>query len=182
MEDNKENLLEELLKVHEGTSWMYFVSQPRCEIKLYEALQKQNTICYLPLVKKETEYSHRIYTRMVPMFGGGYVFASINRNSFDYRGVSKYLRKTFTLMEHESIGLLKDLQTVRKFELLAKTHKVEVMTDLKVSDLVVITKGYFKGETAQIKRFKSHDNVTVVLTSLPVALMVELPVDFVNKE
>ncbi len=161
---------------------MYFVSQPRCEIKLYDTLKKLDIICYLPLVKKKTEYSRRIYTRMVPMFGGGYVFASIDSSNFDFRAVSKYLRRAFNLTPYESADLLKDLQTVRKFEVLAQTHKVEIMTDLKINDSVVITRGYFKGETAQIKRFENHDNVTVALTSLPMTLMVELPVDFVNKE
>ncbi len=179
-ECSEDNIYTDLLRIHEGSSWMYFKSKPLCEIKLYEALKAQNVICYLPLVKKTTEYQHRIYTRMVPMFGGGYVFASTSRNGFDLARINRNLLKIFYLSEYDSENLLKDLKTVRKYELLAQTHKVEVMTNLQVKEPVVITKGYLKGETAQIKRFKNHETVIVQLTAIPVAMMVELPVDFVN--
>lgn len=107
---------------------------------------------------------------MLPLLSNGFDLARINRN----------LLKIFYLSEYDSENLLKDLKTVRKYELLAQTHKVEVMTDLQVNDPVVITKGYLKGEAAQIKRFKNHETVIVQLTAIPVAMMVELPVDFVN--
>lgn len=47
---------------------------------------------------------------------------------------------------------------------------------------VVITKGYLKGEVAQIKRFKNHETVVVQLAAIPVVMTVELPVDFVNRK
>ena len=90
-ECTEDNIYTDLLRIHEGSSWMYFKSKPLCEIKLYEALKAQNVICYLPLVKKTTEYQHRIYTRMVPMFGGGYVFASTSRNGFDLARINRNL-------------------------------------------------------------------------------------------
>ena len=159
-----DDIYSDLLRVHEGSAWMYFKSKSLCEIKLYEALKAQNVICYLPLIKKTTEYQHRIYTRMVPMFGGGYVFASIVRHGFDLTRINRNLLK------------------VRKYEILAQTHKVEVMTNLQINDPVVITKGYLKGEVAQIKRFKNHETVVVQLAAIPVVMTVELPVDFVNRK
>lgn len=181
MESINDDSYRELLKVHEGTFWMYFKSKPLCEIKLYDALMEQNIPCYLPLIKKTTEYSHWIRTRMVPMFGGGYVFASVARSGFDLARINRHLAKVFYLSEYDADSLLKDLLTVRKYEILAQTHKVEVMTDLTVSDPVVIKKGYFKGEVGEIKRFKNHETVIVQLTSIPLAMVVELPVDFVIK-
>ena len=61
---------------------MYFTAKPRCEKTLYGALRSQGVPCYLPMIRKTTEYTHRIYTRMVPMFPG-YVFASTTSQSFD---------------------------------------------------------------------------------------------------
>lgn len=172
----------DVLRVHDGTSWMYFVSKPLCEIKLCEALKRQGVVCYLPLVKKTTEYSRRTYTRMVPMFGGGYVFASTVRQGFDISLLNRNLLKVYYLSETEAVSLLKDLQTVRKYEMLALSHKVEVLTDWKINDTVVIKKGLLKGETAEIQRFKSYDKVVVRLNAIPVSLVAELPVDFLAKE
>ena len=177
-----DDIYSDLLRVHEGSAWMYFKSKSLCEIKLYEALKAQNVICYLPLIKKTTEYQHRIYTRMVPMFGEGYVFASIVRHGFDLTRINRNLLKVFYLNDYDSASLLKDLRTVRKYEILAQTHKVEVMTNLQINDPVVITKGYLKGEVAQIKRFKNHETVVVQLAAIPVVMTVELPVDFVNRK
>ena len=95
-----DDIYSDLLRVHEGSAWMYFKSKSLCEIKLYEALKAQNVICYLPLIKKTTEYQHRIYTRMVPMFGGGYVFASIVRHGFDLTRINRNLLKVFYLNDH----------------------------------------------------------------------------------
>ena len=92
------------------------------------------------------------------------------------------LLKVFYLNDYDSASLLKDLRTVRKYEILAQTHKVEVMTNLQINDPVVITKGYLKGEVAQIKRFKNHETVVVQLAAIPVVMTVELPVDFVNRK
>ena len=168
-----------MLRVHEGTLWMFFKSKVRCELKLYEALQTQNIPCYLPLLQKTTEYSRRIYTRTVPMLGGGYVFASTVPRGYNLIPLNRYLFKAYYLDDYDAKRLLKDLLTVRKYEILAKTHKVEVMTDLKVNDPVQITHGYFKGEMAQVLRFKDHETVIVQLTQLPMTISVELPVDFV---
>ena len=161
---------------------MYFKSKPLCEIKLYEALQAQNIPCYLPLIKKTTEYSHRIHTRMVPMLGGGYVFASTVPRGFDLARINRTLQKVFFLNEYESKLLLRDLKIVRKYEMLALSHKVEVVMNIKISDPVIITHGYFKGELGQVKRLKNKETVVIQLTSIPMSLTVELPVDFVAKE
>ena len=45
-----DDIYSDLLRVHEGSAWMYFKSKSLCEIKLYEALKAQNVICYLPLI------------------------------------------------------------------------------------------------------------------------------------
>jgi len=170
----------DLLKRHDGTHWMYFTSKPRCEKKLYEALRQQGIPCYLPLVKKTTEYSHRIYTRQVPMFGG-YVFASTCPGGFDMVKVNSSLLQVHFLDDISADRLLQDLITVRKVELLAGDHKVEFATKLKIEMPVIINRGYFKGEYGKIQHFVNHDNVMIRLTSLSMVISIQLPVDFVEK-
>lgn len=172
----------DFLKTYEGTQWMYFTAKPQCEKSLYNALSAQHVVCYLPLIKKVTEYSHRVYTRMVPMFPG-YVFASVCRAEFKTTLYSSFLGRCYYLDEIQASALLKDLVTVRKYELLAQEHKVQVLVDLNIGDPVLITHGYFKGERAVIKRIsKERDEVIAELTALQMALSVQLPVDFLSKE
>lgn len=64
-----DDIYSDLLRVHEGSAWMYFKSKSLCEIKLYEALKAQNVICYLPLIKKTTEYQHRTIREWFPCSG-----------------------------------------------------------------------------------------------------------------
>lgn len=173
--------IEDVLRIHEGTQWMYFTSKPRQEKNLYNALQQQGIPCYLPLVNKTTEYTNRIYTRNVPMFPG-YVFASTRSRGFDLTKLNLFLQRCYFLDEYRSAALLRDLITVRKCELLAKENKIEVMTNFRIDDVVTIAHGYFKGEKAVIRRFSSHDEVTVQLTSLEMALTLQLPVDFLSSE
>ncbi len=52
------------------------------------------------------------------------------------------------------------------------------MTDLRVSGSVVIAKVYFKGETARMKYLKIHETIIVRLTTIPLTMVVELPIDF----
>lgn len=169
----------DLLKQHDGTHWMYFTSKPRCEKKLHEALRRQGVPSYLPLVEKTTEYSHRVYTRMVPMFCG-YVFASTCPGGFDITKINSSLLHIHYLDEINANCLLRDLITVRKVELLAKDHKVEVITKLKIEMPVIINRGYFKGEYGRIQHFVNHDEVMIRLTSLSMVISIQLPVDFVE--
>ncbi len=171
---------ESLLTAHEGSSWMYFTAKPRCEKALYGALRSQGVPCYLPMIRKTTEYTHRIYTRMVPMFPG-YVFASTTSQSFDLRKINSFLNRVFFLSPHDSEKLLKDLRTVHKYELLAQKRKVDVL-NIALKDPVLITHGIFKGERAVIQHFNDHDEVTIQLDAVPYSLNVCMPLDFVTKE
>lgn len=170
----------DLLKQHDGMQWMYFTTKPRCEKRLYEALKRQGIPSYLPLIKKTTEYSHRVYTRMVPMFCG-YVFASTCPKGFDITKINSALLRMNFLDEINANCLLRDLITVRQIERLAADHKVEVMSGLKIKMPIMINRGYFRGEYGTIEHFVNHDKVMIRLTSLSMLISLQLPVDFVEK-
>lgn len=176
----KDDELADLLRQYEGTSWMYFTSKPRTEKKLYEALKAQNIPCYLPLLQKTTEYARRIYTRTVPMFPG-YVFASTCSRGFDIGRLNSALLRVHFLPEVDAANLLSDLKTVRKFEILAKSNRVEVRPDIAEGTPVVINKGYFKGERGVVEKLINHETVEIYLNSVQMALRIELPLDFVGK-
>jgi len=180
---NDENTPDEyglILREHPDTMWMYFTAKPRCELNLQEVLRRQSIPCYVPMIRKVTTYSRSTYTRMLPMFPG-YVFASTSKMGYDLVMMNSFLRRVYHLDAINAKKLLKDLITVRKFELLATEHKVEVRPELKVKTPILITKGYFKGEYATITRFTKHDEVEVLLTSLQMAISAQVPLDFVEK-
>lgn len=172
--------LSNVLCPHDGTFWMYFTSRPRQEKKLYQALLSQAIPCYLPQVKKTTEYAHRVYSRMVPMFSG-YVFASTCPQGFDIVKLNSSLLKVHFLSEAAAAELLHDLKTVRKYEILAKEHKVAVYPPMTPGTAIQVTKGYFKGEYAVVQKMINHETVSIYLSSLQMTLSVELPVDFVER-
>ena len=172
--------LSNVLCRHNGTFWMYFTSRPRQEKKLYQALLTQAIPCYLPLVKRTTEYAHRIYSRMVPMFPG-YVFASTCPQGFDIVKLNSSLLKVHFLSETAAAELLHDLKTVRKYEILAKEHKVAVYPPMAPATAVQVTRGYVKGEYAVVQKMINHETVSVYLPSIQMTLSVELPVDFVER-
>lgn len=168
-----------LLVHHEGSQWMYFTSKPQCEMSLYKTLRALEIPCYLPCVRKTTEYSHRVYTRVVPMFKG-YVFASTVRGGFDMAKINSVVRRCCFLDPWQSDSLLNDLICVRKYEVLAQKHKVNVLKSMKPGMTVLISHGCFKGEYAMVTRINNHDEITVQLSALPMALSVQMPIDFLG--
>lgn len=170
----------EILKKYDDSDWMFFQSKPRLEKKLFEALRAQEIPCYLPMLKQTTEYAHRIYTRLVPMFSG-YVFASTRPQGFDPARLNSYLRKANFLPPPLAEELLRDLKTVSKYEKLAAERKVCVLRDIPPGTPVSIRKGYFKGERAVVHRRMNQETICVHLSSLQMSLSVELPIDFIEK-
>ena len=171
----------EMLHPYPDAAWMYFVSRPRCEKKLAERLAAQSIPVYLPTLEKVTEYSHRVYRRRMPMFTG-YVFAATAPQGFDLRLVDAALLKVNFLSPPLSELLMNDLRSVRKFELLAAEHKVEVKPEIVPGMAVEISHGVFKGERAVVKRRKNSETVIVNLKSLNMALELELPLEWCEAE
>lgn len=163
-----------------NSNWMFLQSKPRLEKKLFEALKAQGIPCYLPMLKQTTEYARRIYSRMTPMFPG-YVFASAKPGDLDVARLNSFLRKISFLPPTLSEELLRDLKTVRKYELLAEERRITVSDEMPPGTPVLIRKGWFKGETAVVHRRKNYETVSVHLRSLQMSLSVELPVDFVER-
>lgn len=166
------------LQEHKDSLWMYFVAKPRCEKKLFEALQQQAIPSYLPLIPKTTEYSHRVYTRKVAMLPG-YVFASTRSQGFDISRLNSSLLKVNFLSELSAAELLSDLKIVRKYELLANDFKVEISPEIKEKTPVMITRGYFKGEQGIVLKRKNNKVVIVNVASIALAMRVEVPLDWV---
>jgi len=171
----------ERLRPYPGAGWMYFVSRPRCERKLAERLAAQSIPVYLPMAERVTEYSHRVYRRRLPMFTG-YVFAATAPQGFDLRLVDAALLKVNFLPPPLSELLMNDLRSVRKFELLAAEHKLEIKPELVPGTPVEIRFGAFRGESAVVKRRGNAETVIVNLRSLNMALELELPADWCEIE
>ncbi|WP_176012070.1 transcription termination/antitermination NusG family protein [Victivallis sp. Marseille-Q1083] len=166
-----------MLCPYENTRWMYFVSRPRCEKRLYEGLREQGIPAYLPLFVKTTEYSHRVYKRQVPMFPG-YVFASTRSQGFDIQRINSALLKVKFLPEPLADILLNELRLVRKFEILAQDHKLAVKPEIVKDTPVLIRRGAFKGDYAIVEKRKNTETIIVNIQSVQMSLHIELPVDW----
>lgn len=176
LEQNTDPVLA-ILRRYENARWMYFVTRPRCEKKLFALLAEQGIPAYLPQVSKLTRYEKRVYRRQVPMFSG-YVFAATAPQGFRIELLNAALLKVNFLPEPLADELLADLRTVRKMELLAQERELLVSPELVKGTPVVIRYGFFAGESAIVERRKNTDMVVVNLKSLQMSLRLELPAEW----
>ena len=180
LEQNNDPVLT-ILREYGNARWMYFVSKPRCEKKLFARLAEQEIPAYLPQISKLTRYDKRVYRRQIPMFPG-YVFAAAAPQSFRIELLDAALLKVNFLPEPLAEELLNDLRVVRKMELLAHDRELLVKPELAKGTPVVIQYGVFAGETAIVERRKNLDMVIVNLRSLQLSMRLELPAEWCEPE
>ena len=166
-----------ILREYENARWMYFVTKPRCEKKLYARLTEQAIPAYLPLAAKLTRYEKRVYRREVPMFPG-YVFAATAPQGFRLEQLNAALLKVNFLPDVLAGELLSDLRIVHKMELLTHDRELLIKPELAKGTPVLIRYGVFAGESAIVERRKNTDLVIVNLNSLMMSIRVELPAEW----
>jgi hypothetical protein len=171
MDEDKEELAS--LTAYPGKLWMFFISKPRHEKKLFELLQAAQIPSYLPLLRRLYIYHNCKNIRHVPMFPG-YVFACTGPDEHNLRSLGSAVLRANRLEEHAAEQLLEELKVVRKFELLSASHEVDLAPELTPGAPVLITRGVFQGTYAIVQKKKNNYRITVNLKGLSYAASVEL--------
>lgn len=161
------------LAAHPGKLWMFFISKPRHEKKLFELLQGSGIPSYLPLIRRLYIYHNCKNIRHVPMFPG-YVFACTGPDEHNLRTLGSTVLRAYPLDEAAADQLLSELKIVRQFELLSESHEIDVAPDMMPGTPVLISRGVFQGTYAIVQKKKSNYRITVNLKGLSYAASVEL--------
>ena len=156
-----------------GTSpehrWYPVYCKPNKEKKLSELATQKNISWYLPtFLHYRMTRGHRVESH-IPMFPG-YVFLLLNRQQNWQVKTSGLVIRILPVTEKSEPELVKDLNTIREFELLSRTQPVKVRSDLVPGKRFTITHGNLKGIEGVIVKQKNRIEFIVHLDFLGYSL------------
>ena len=149
--------------------WYPVYCKSNKEKKLAELAGQKNISWYLPTFHHyRITRGHRVETQ-TPMFPG-YVFLHLNRQQNWQVKTSGLAIRILPVTDKTEPKLIKDLNTIREFELLSRTQPVKVRTDLIPGKRFTITHGNFKGIEGVIVKRKNRTEFIVHLDFLDYSL------------
>ena len=143
--------------------WGFAYLRPRTEKKVAEKLARLNNPVYLPLINKaRLHHGTKIVTSftMIP----GYIFLAAGELE---RTELKKNEKEFVQIEllrnkSEEETLIRELNALRQFEILAQTEEVHVNPGIQHGDKVIVTQGPLKGLETEVIRREDRKNAIVI--------------------
>lgn len=148
--------------------WGFAYLRPRTEKKVAKVLAGRDVPVFLPLVNKARLHHGSKVVTQVPMIPG-YIFLAAGDQE---RNELKRSEKNFVHIElirtrAEEEQLIRELNALRQFEILAQTQEVHVNPGIQRGDKVVVTQGPLKGlETEVIRRDDARNSIIVNVTIL----------------
>ena len=152
----------DLLRVYADKHWGLVQTRPRNEKWVYQQLQNDGILCYLPLITKVEIHNRSKRETVLPMFPG-YLFAC---SALEEETVIRRNRCVCNLQkvsEGEELSLLQDLRIVRTCEIESANHKMIINPGLHPGDQVSIKSGPFKGMDAIVVRRVNEVSIIVNL-------------------
>jgi transcriptional antiterminator NusG len=163
--------------------WGFAYLRPRTEKKVAEGLAGRNIPGYLPLVNKARLHHGTKIVTPLPMIPG-YIFLAVDepeRN--ELKRTEKNIVNIHLLrvpMEEET--LIRELNALHQFELLAQTQEVHVNPGIQRGDKVIVTQGPLKGlETEVIRREDARNAIIVNVTILEKTVEYPISADELKK-
>lgn len=151
-----------------GRYWGFAYLRPRTEKAVAEILAGRDVPVYLPLVNKARLHHGTKIVTPLPMFPG-YIFLAAGELE---RRELKRTEKNFVNIEllreeFEEETLIRELNALRQFEILAQTKEILVNPGIQRGDKVLVTQGPLKGlETEVIRRDDERNSIIVNVTIL----------------
>ena len=148
--------------------WGYAYVRPRTEKKVAETLAGRDVPVYLPLVNRGRLHHGTKIVTPVPMIPG-YIFLAAGDQE---RTELKRSERNFVQIEllrdaPEEDLLIRELNALHQFEILARTEEVLVNPGIQKGDKVLVTQGPLKGlETEVIRRDDARNAIVVNITIL----------------
>ena len=145
--------------------WYPVYCKPNKEKKLAELATQRNVSWYLPTFQHHRMTRGHLIESQIPMFPG-YVFLHLNRQQNWQVKTSGLAIRILPVTEKTEPELIKDLNNIRKFELISRTQPVKVRTDLVPGKRFTIIHGQFKGTEGVIVKIKNRTEFIVHLDFL----------------
>ncbi len=172
---------EPALEVQEGRLWFPVYTQPLREGSLCRYLEARDIPSYLPRLRKVSYKNVRRpskvdtyeVVRYSPMFPG-YVFAQLSEDELAGIWRSGSVVRILRDAENLQAQLLRELRTIRLFEVSQDTHPVEVFPELVEGARFVIEDGIWRGVYGVVTRRKSRTVFAVKLEFLRQTIVAEI--------
>ena len=148
--------------------WGFAYLRPRTEKKVADILAGRDIPVFLPLVNKARLHHGSKVVTALPMIPG-YIFLAAGDQE---RNELKRSEKNFVHIELlrtpiDEETLIRELNALHQFEILAQTQEVYVNPGIRRGDKVVVTQGPLKGlETEVIRRDDARNAIIVNVTIL----------------
>jgi transcription antitermination factor NusG len=140
--------------------WGFAMVRPRNEKAVMSKLKSRNVPCYLPLLTKHELNTHKKIKPQVPMFCG-YVFVCMDFAENRELLADSAVRRVLLFQDSDETQLIRELNVVRKCELLSRERQLEVNEGFFPGDRVICTAGPLKDEEVVI--VKRDDAVTMIV-------------------
>ena len=163
--------------------WGFAYLRPRTEKKVAEKLAALQYPVYLPLVNKARLHHGTKIVTPFPMIPG-YIFLAAG--DFERTELKKH-EKEFVQIElvrekFEEDTLIRELNALHQFEILAQTEAVYVNPGIQHGDKVLVTQGPLKGlETEVIRREDQKNAIVINITILEKTVEYLVSADILKK-
>ena len=163
--------------------WGFAYLRPRTEKKVAEKLAGLNFPVYLPLVNKARLHHGTKIVTPFPMIPGYIFLAAGDLERTELKKHEKEFVQIELLREKsEEETLIRELNALHQFEILAQTEEVHVNPGIQHGDKVVITQGALKGlETEVIRREDQKNAIVINITILEKTVEYLVPADMLKK-
>jgi len=148
--------------------WGFAYLRPRTEKMVAEALAGRGVPVYLPLVNKARLHHGTKVVTPVPMIPGYIFLAASDKERTDLKRSEKsFVQIELIRIPAEEETLIRELNALHQFEILAQTKEVLVNPGIQRGDKVTVTQGPLKGlETEVIRRDDTHNSIIINVTIL----------------
>ncbi len=154
--------------------WYVFYTYPKAERKVHEYLQGKKYESFLPLYWVVRQWSDRKKRIQMPLFSG-YIFVNIEKGRiFEVLKTPKIVRcLTFNRMP----ASLRQSEVENIMHITENDYPLEVISDLKVGDPVVISKGALIGMEGILVEERGNQRFALRIESLNQSMLVNIPAD-----
>ena len=158
----------DIIEKKPGRYWGFAYLRPRTEKAVAEILAGRDVPVYLPLVNKARLHHGTKIVTPLPMFPGYIFLAAGDLERRELKRTEKnFVNIELLREEFEEETLIRELNALRRFEILAQTKEILVNPGIQRGDKVLVTQGPLKGlETEVIRRDDDHNSIIVNVTIL----------------
>ena len=158
----------DIIEKEPGRYWGFAYLRPRTEKAVAEILAGRDVPVYLPLVNKARLHHGTKIVTPLPMFPGYIFLAAGDLERRELKRTEKnFVNIELLREEFEEETLIRELNALRRFEILAQTKEILVNPGIQRGDKVLVTQGPLKGlETEVIRRDDKRNSIIVNVTIL----------------